>query len=222
MIAIADLLPTTSIAELQDRFVTCILPRITAHAGVIFRGYDADRQAEFVAEALALGWAWYVRLCERGKDAEHFPTGFVSLLMRAVASGRRAHGMLKSTDVLNERAQEHYGFRVERLAVTPPESSEGLSAQRGPRRHPDLESRWRDNTVTPPPEQVQFQIDFSDWLQRLNRRSRRLMLAMARGERTKDLALGYRLSPARISQLRREFHESWHTFTANQPVTITA
>ena len=35
-----------------------------------------------------------------------------------------------------------------------------------------------------------------------------------RGERTKDLSDKYGLSPGRIRQLRREFHDDWQRFTA--------
>jgi len=33
------------------------------------------------------------------------------------------------------------------------------------------------------------------------------------GERTLDLARKHGLSPARVSQLRREFHRDWNQFT---------
>jgi len=35
------------------------------------------------------------------------------------------------------------------------------------------------------------------------------------GERTRDVANRYGLSPSRISQLRREFHQDWVRFTAD-------
>jgi hypothetical protein len=35
---------------------------------------------------------------------------------------------------------------------------------------------------------------------------------MARNKRTLDLSRQFELSPARISQLRREFHDDWRRF----------
>jgi hypothetical protein len=42
-----------------------------------------------------------------------------------------------------------------------------------------------------------------------------LIRDMAANELTLALARKYRLSPARISQLRREFHDDWQRFTAD-------
>jgi hypothetical protein len=70
----------------------------------------------------------------------------------------------------------------------------------------------RDNTVTPVPDQVQFRIDWPAWLATLTARERRMIRAMARSERTKDLSRQFELSPARISQIRREFRDAWARF----------
>jgi hypothetical protein len=40
---------------------------------------------------------------------------------------------------------------------------------------------------------------------------------MARGERTKDLSRRFEVSPARISQLRREFQRGWSKFCGDSP-----
>jgi hypothetical protein len=70
----------------------------------------------------------------------------------------------------------------------------------------------QDNTITPPDEQAAFRLDFAAWLKRLTPRERRLIRAMALNERTQDLARECELSPGRISQMRREFHDGWATF----------
>jgi hypothetical protein len=74
------------------------------------------------------------------------------------------------------------------------------------------EERLRDNTITPVIDQVQFRIDWPAWLRTLTARERRLIRAMSRNERTLDLSKEFELSPARISQLRREFHDDWCRF----------
>ncbi len=70
-----------------------------------------------------------------------------------------------------------------------------------------------DNTQTEVPEQVAFRIDFPAWRRSRSRRDRRIIDDMAIGERTLDLSRKHRLSPARVSQLRREFHDDWRRFT---------
>jgi hypothetical protein len=77
------------------------------------------------------------------------------------------------------------------------------------------EERLQDNTITPPPEQAAFRIDFPAWLGTRTDRDRRVVDDLMLGERTLDVARKYGLSPARISQLRREFLADWTRFTAD-------
>lgn len=65
---------------------------------------------------------------------------------------------------------------------------------------------------TPPFDQAVFRIDFPAWLARRSRRDRRVVASLARGDRTKDVAQQFRLSAARVSQLRREVEHSWLEF----------
>lgn len=67
-----------------------------------------------------------------------------------------------------------------------------------------------------------FRCDFPDWLTTHSRRDRSIAIEMAKGEKTKVLARRFRLSPARLSQLRREFHDDWEQFTSDDPFADTA
>src|SRR5262249_11503739 len=82
----------------------------------------------------------------------------------------------------------------------------------GQRRQDAFEERLRDNTVTPVPDQVCFRIDFPAWLGTLTPRERRIIREMSNNERTLDLSKRFEVSPARISQRRREFHDDWKRF----------
>jgi hypothetical protein len=62
------------------------------------------------------------------------------------------------------------------------------------------------------PEQVCFRLDWPAWLTTITERDRRLVDDLALSHRTKDLANKYGLSPARISQKRREFFDDWRRF----------
>ncbi len=73
-----------------------------------------------------------------------------------------------------------------------------------------------DNTQSPPDEQAAFRIDFPAFLESLTDRDRRVAEDMMSGDTTLDLAARHRVSPARISQLRREFKDDWEAFTADR------
>jgi hypothetical protein len=207
--------PGTSahLAHLHAHFLA-MLPRVELHGRIYFRHVRCPhKKADAIQEMRALAWKWFLRLHERGRDPADFVTTFVTYLARAVNSGRRLAGMAKSKDVMNPLAQRRRGFRVEPLPSSTRTSHDRLYASPvGQALLDAFEERLRDNTLTPVPDQVAFRIDFPAWLATLTGRERRLIRAMARNERTLDLSRQFELSPARISQLRREFHDDWRRF----------
>jgi hypothetical protein len=205
--------PAQSLTRLHAAFLS-ILPRIELHAHIYFRGIRCpQRKDDAVAETVAISWRWFVRLVEQGKDPLAFPMALASFAARAVRCGRRLGGQLKGKDVLSALAQQRHGFAVEPLPHSVASThEERYSAVRGQRQQDAFEERLRDNTQTPVPEQVSFRIDFPAWLTTLTPRERRLVGQMANSERTLDLSKRFELSPARISQLRRELHNDWQRF----------
>jgi hypothetical protein len=189
-----------SIHVLRVRFLS-ILPRIELHGRISFRFVRCPHQkADAVAEVVALAWKWHLQLAERGKDATRFPSTLATFAARAVRAGRRVCGQERAKDVLSLSAQRRRRFVVERLP--------DFSTQSG---NP-LEEALVDNTQTPPPEQAAFRLDFPAWLQTRTERDRRLAEDLMTGERTSDVSTKFGLSPARISQLRRHFHDDWQRF----------
>jgi hypothetical protein len=201
MSAVPVLAPTApSVHDLQARFLS-ILPRIELHGRVSFRHLRCPgRRADAVAEMVALAWKWHLRLAERGKDAIQFPGTLASFAARAVRSGRRLCGQERAKDVLSPTAQRWQHFGVESLPDFSTLSSNPLT------------EALCDNTQTPPPEQAAFRCDFPAWLRTRSERDRRLVENLMRGERTQDVSNKFGLSPARISQLRRDFHDDWQRF----------
>ena len=63
-----------------------------------------------------------------------------------------------------------------------------------------------------PAETAASRIDFADWLRLLPERSRRIAETLATGETTKKAAKRFRVTPGRISQLRRELQQNWQDF----------
>jgi hypothetical protein len=183
-----------------------ILSRVETHARIYFRGVKCPhRKADCVAETVALAWKWLLRLAERGKDANQFPSALATLAARAVRSGRKACGQEKAKDVMNERTQCRCGFVVGKL----PDHS---TLEGNP-----LFEALQDNQQTPPDEQAAFRIDFPAWLGTRTDRDRRMVEKMGTGEGTGRVAALFALSPARVSQMRREFKADWDRFCADEP-----
>jgi hypothetical protein len=199
-----------SIEVLHMRFLT-LVPRIETHAQICFRGVRCPvTQEDRVQECVALAWKWFLRLSEQGKDVFAFPMAFAALVARAVKCGRRLCGQERARDALSLLAQQRHGFGVGSLPATTRSPHEQLYADpHGQALLDAFEERLRDNTLTPVPDQAAFRLDFPAWLRTLTGRERRLIRAMARNERTKDLSKQFELSAGRISQLRREFHDAW-------------
>jgi hypothetical protein len=191
-----------------------LLPRIEQHARIAFRDVRCpDRKAEAVAETVGLAWTWYCRLAEKGRDAAAFASALATLATRSARSGRRVCGAESANDVLSKHAQARHGFRVSSLPSSPRNAHENLYGDvLGQRQQDVFEERLQQNAVTPIPDQVQFRIDFPAWLRTLTARERRIIRAMLREERTKDLSRRFHLSPGRISQLRAEFKQGWRRF----------
>jgi hypothetical protein len=210
--------PALSLPRLHATFLT-IVPRIERHAQVYFRGLRCPhRKAEAVQETLALCWLYFLRLVQRGKDPLAFPVTFAAYAARHVRCGRRLCGQGQGQDVMSHLAQQRHGFVVEQLPASLATEHEGRYAAAGGQQRQDAwEERLRDNALTPVPEQVAFRIDFPAWLGTLTARERRLVREMARNERTLDLSRRFELSPARVSQLRRELHDDWHCFLGDDP-----
>jgi hypothetical protein len=203
------------LAELHADFLL-ILARVELHGRIYFRHLRSHKRADAIQEMRSLAWKWFPRLVERGKDPGDFLSGFVTLLARAVNSGRKLAGVIKAKDVLNPATQRRHGFTVEALPSSTQASHEQLYSEvHGQQLHDAYEERRRDNTITPVPEQVIFRIDRPAWLKTLTARERRMIRAMAQNERTLDLSKEFEVSPARISQRRREFHDGWACFTAD-------
>jgi len=206
---VASAIPTP-LAHVQSRFLS-ILPRIRRHAQIYFRHVRCRfKLNDLISEVIALSWKWFLRLAEKGKDACKFPSVLATYAAKAVRCGRRVCGQLKPKDVLSERAQQRHGFSVNRLPDMSTLSENPYS------------EALIDNTMSPVPDQVAFRLDWPSWLKTRTHRDRKLIAQMAQRERTIDLSQKFQLSSARISQLRRLYHDDWQRFTADEQNTTSA
>jgi hypothetical protein len=201
-------LPSVS-TPLQMRFLA-ILPRIIAHGQVYFRFLTCPiQQEDAVAEMVAVAWKWHVRLANRGKDSSQFASALASYAARAVCSGQRLTGMEKIKDALSLRAQRRHGFVVKCFSDYP--TLKGTP----------LEEALTCNLRSPILDQVAFRHDFPAWRLTRAERDRHIIDHLMRGERPLAVSQMYRLSPGRISQLRRDFYEDWNRFCAD-PAALPA
>jgi hypothetical protein len=196
-------MPRHRLALLHARFLS-LVPRIRLHGRVYFQHVRCPfTREDLIAEMVAVCWRWFLRLVQRRKDPTRFASALAGYAARAVNSGRRVVGMDRTKDVLSARARRRHGFTVGKL----PDFGT-LSTN-------PLEEALADNTQTPVPEQVSFRLDFPAWRLGYGRRDREMIDGMLLGERTLDLANRHGISPARVSQKRREFRRDWERFTAD-------
>ena len=183
-----------------------LLPGVRAAAWRQFRHVRCpDRREDGVCEAVALAWAWHRRLWDRGRDPAWFAFTFARLAARAAASGRRLAGQDRANDALSPVCRRARGFALVPLAGGP-------AAARA-----ELEEALADNTKSPVPAQAQFRIDFPAWAGRLPAGKRWVLLQLAVGQRTRDVARAAGVTAARISQLRGEFRRGYLAFLAGDP-----
>lgn len=176
-----------------------LLPDIRRQVRFAFRHLEPERREEAVQEALANAMVAYVRLVELGKPDVAYASPLASYAVKQVCEGRQVGSALNGCDVLSSYAQRKQGFTVSRLQ----QASESANTWK--------EILVEDPTCTPA-ELAASRIDFKSWLNRLPRQKRRIASTLAAGETTGETARKFRVTPGRISQLRRELAASWNEF----------
>ncbi len=187
----------------HKRFLV-MLPAIVNHARFAFRHLKGEARQDAIQEVIANALVAFVRLVRRRKIALAYPTVLARYAVAQFQDGRRIGNRLNIKDVLSSYAQKQKGIVVDRLD-----------------QFDKTENQWIEAVVedhrTPVPEQVAFRCDFPEWLARLSGRNRRIAQALSAGQNTGDVAKRFKLSPGRISQLRRELYQSWQTFHGEPP-----
>jgi hypothetical protein len=176
-----------------------MLPAIATHARIAFGNLGPEARQEAVQEAVCNAMVAYVALAQRGKVALAYPSVLARFAVAQTRGHRKVGGHLNCKDISSKYCQAHKGVVVERLG-----------------RFDGEEGQWVEAVVedhhTPVPEQVAFRCDFPAWLNTLSRRNRRIAQALAVGHNTGEIARRFKVSAGRISQLRRELHQSWNEF----------
>ena len=187
-----------------------MLPAIVTHAKIAFRHLDPEAKQEAVQDVLCNACNAIARLAELGKLDLAYPSVLAGFAVSQVKDGRKVGCRLNVRDVASPYCQMKKGVKVSSID-----------------HFDDEENGWRqavivDTRSSPVPEIVAFRCDFSDWLASLPRRDCHIAESLAVGNRTSEVAKQFDVSEGRVSQLRREFAESWRTFVGDETETAAA
>jgi hypothetical protein len=137
------------------------------------------------------------RLHKRRRLHRVYASSLATFATRQAAGGRHRGGRLNSRDAISQLAQKRRGFRVRSLNPRDFYGDKPLLADRG---------------QFIPADAAAFNLDYRDWLNRFNHRHRRIIKTLAGGEHTMAVADRFCIGPSRVSQLRREYQQSWRRF----------
>jgi DNA-directed RNA polymerase specialized sigma24 family protein len=200
MIAFADPPKTSSTRTWQDGFLT-MLPRIERHARRAVCKLRGDVKDDAMCEIIASCLCAYHRLFQRNELERAFASTLVRYALLLYYSGRRVGTSQCAGD-----------------AYSPPTKRGGANGLLSIGVPHDQYGNWKeqltDNHSTPIPEQVHFRIEFPRWLQAQTPRNRKIVENLSLGYTTAEVAAQFRISSGRVSQLRREFYESWNRFSS--------
>ncbi len=181
-----------------------LLPQIVQHAKFAFRHLRGEARQDAIQETIANALVAFVALVRRGKMSIAYPTVLARYAVAQIKDGRRVGNALNCHEVLSPYAQRLKRFTVDRLDHFDPEDQKWCEVL--------VEDRHAG-----PDEIARTRIDFSDWLDSLKRRDRRVAEFLAQGESTSSAARRFRVSAGRISQLRRELAANYRAFVGDDP-----
>src|ERR1035437_215597 len=192
----------------QTNFLKVLLA-VQEHAAIQFRRLRPEARAEATAQAIASACVSYRTVTRQHKLSRVYAGNIATFAVRAVNGGRHVGGHINSKDVLSPLAQKRRGFAT--TSINPWNRQEG---------------DWRDMVLetrrATPADQAAFNLDFQTWLNGWSRRHRQIIFHLAAGHRTNAMARKFGVSEARISQLRREYQESWELFQGMAAVSKAA
>ena len=181
-----------------------MIPVIEEHARISFRHLDDDALEEAIQAVVCNCCQAYARLVKRGKTDVAHASVLATFAVAQARDGRKVGNRLNIHDVSSDYCQKRKNIIVERLD------------------RPDLNERsWSEVLVEDrhagPADTAIMRIDFAAWMKTLSRRLQKIAMFLANGETTTAASKRFRIAQCRISQIRRQLFESWHTFQGDMP-----
>ena len=199
MIALAQKHRRVTVSRKTADDFEAMLPSIRRVAAFGFRHAPRWCREDLINDVIAKAYVAFAELVARGKAALAYPTVLANYAVRQIKNGRQLGCRQNVRDALSSYSQRRKGFVVRPLSDR------------------DAHGEWEELTVdrkANPADVAACRIDFRHWLSRLKRFKRQVALRLARGDSTSEVARYFRLSRARISQLRQELRASWNEFQA--------
>ena len=187
-------------AEVNDRFVV-MLPKIRNNARWAFKDYNPDRRTEAVQAIVVIAFELHKRLAVQGRLDESFPSPLSRFAIARYKEGRTGGAPSCSTDVTSEycKALGRSSVRNYGLALHIADTFESEATV--------MDAKY------PVADAVQFKIDFFEgWLPLQSPRDQEIILDLAKGETTGDVAKKYGVSDGLISHYRKRYAASWDAF----------
>jgi hypothetical protein len=182
-----------------------MLPKIIRYAKLAFRNLGPEARQEAVQNVVTNSCAAVEALARRGKLDLAYPTVLARFGIKQTRDHRVTGNRLNIKDAMSPYCKAKKGIVVERLDHRDEEDEQAWA-----------EAIVEDRTAGPA-DIARTKIDFSDFLASLKRRDRRIAEYLSLGHRTQDAAKKFKVSEGRVSQLRREFAESWRRFVGDDP-----
>jgi hypothetical protein len=176
-----------------------LLPAISRHAQRALRKLRPQQREDALCEVLALAFCAYCRLVELGRQEMAYATPLARFAVAHYRQGRQVGSRFTSRDVCSTAAQRRRDFRLLSLQACGSKATSWLEM-------------LVDTKLTPVSDRVAFRLDFEVWLDRQIRRDRQLAEYLALGHSTLEAAQEFKVSPGRISQLRRALERDWQAF----------
>jgi hypothetical protein len=180
-----------------------MLPTIKLYARIAFCGLRGEAREDAVCEVIANCVCAYRRLYERNELQRAFATVLVRYAVKHYYRGRRVGTSHCSRDLYSTQVRQKAGLEIRSVGT--------------PR---DQRAEWMeclvDNHRTPVPDQAHFRIEFPHWLGAQTKRNRQIAKRLLLGYSTADVARQFKVSPGRVSQIRRELYDSWNELAGEQ------
>ncbi len=188
----------------QAKFVL-MLPEIQRLLRIAFTNLKLEARTDAMEEAIFHCLWSYFSLYEQGRAEAATPSSLVWYAKLQVRRGRVAGCPSNGKEVMSRYAQISHGFKVLPLNQNVDDDA------------------WIDDVIecrnASVLDQIALRMDFRSWLESLGRRTRRIALDLAKGFRTSEVSRKYRVTPGRVSQLRRELQVSWQLYQG-EPVSM--
>ena len=176
-----------------------LLPAIKRQVRYAFRRLPCLERGEAIQDAIANAMVAYRRLVQLGKQSLAYATPLSQFAIKQVRAGRSVCGRRNVRDVMSPYCQRTKGVKLQPLVELNPRTG-----------------RWEELLVedrrSSPADIVALKLDFHAWLVSLTPKMRAITELLARGESACRVAQLFRVSAARVSQIRHELQMLWNQF----------